>query len=110
MGRGAVDEGCARSGKPASLTDNRAGPIIVAAVERAPHIVLVARGDTQANNVDQKVFALSRGRTWQSARLERSDFLRQGFGDRDFRQLGGHDGSNVGMAFAVGNQIRKIFE
>ena len=85
MRGGAVDEGGARGIQRARMPDRRARAVIVAAGERAADIVLVARGDAEADDVDQKILAFARGRGRKRARLQRGDFRGQRLGDGDLR-------------------------
>jgi hypothetical protein len=85
--RCAIDEGRARRRQRARVSDHCAGPVIVGTSERAFDIILLARGDTETNDVDQKVLAFARGHFRQHARLQRRDLLRKRFGDGDFRKL-----------------------
>ena len=57
MRRGAVDEGGAGAAQRAGVADRRAGPVVVEAGERGLDVVLVARGDAEAGDVDQQVLA-----------------------------------------------------
>ena len=61
MRRGAVDEGRARGRQHAHMADRGANAVVVAALERARDIVLVARGDAETDDVDQQVLAFARG-------------------------------------------------
>ena len=65
MRRGAVDEGCTCRIQRAPVPDRRAWAVIVAACERAPDIVLVARGNAESDDIDQQVLAFARGRGWK---------------------------------------------
>jgi hypothetical protein len=94
----AVDEGGACRVQHALVPDRRAGAVIVAARQRAFDIVLVARGDTQADHVDQQILAFAHGCARQRAGLQCNDLFGQRFGDRGLWQSGGH-----------GGQMRKIF-
>ena len=92
MRGGAVDEGRARRGQRARVPDRRARAVIVAARQRASDVVLVARGDAQADHVDQQILAFARGRRRQVRRLQRDDLFGKRFGDRNLGQSGGHVG------------------
>jgi len=60
--------------------------------ERAGDVVLVTRGDAQADTIDQgQVFALAAWLPPQSARLQRNDFLRKRSATEIFGQFGCHD-------------------
>jgi hypothetical protein len=72
------------------VADRRAWTVIVPTAERACDVILVTRGDAQADDIDQQVFALARGCRRQSAHLQRNDLLRKRFGDRRFWQFGCH--------------------
>jgi hypothetical protein len=67
MGGSAVDQGSAGRGQPPPVPDCRAGTIVVAAGQCAADIVLVARGDTQADHVDHQILAFPRGYGRQGA-------------------------------------------
>nr|WP_197427377.1 hypothetical protein [Bradyrhizobium retamae] len=61
MRGGAVDEGGAGRAQRALVPDRRAGTIIVATGQRTSDVVLVARGNAQADHVDQQVLAFADG-------------------------------------------------
>ena len=90
MRRGTVDKGRARGRQRTLVADDRAGSVVVAARERAARVVLVARGDAEASDVNQQILAFAQRRRRQNARRQACDFLRQGFGDRSIgkRSLG----------------------
>ena len=68
VGGGAVDESGAGRAQRAGMADRRAGPVIVAAGERALDIVLVARGDAKPDDVDQQILAFRPHRGAAAAR------------------------------------------
>ena len=86
----AVDKGSAGRVQRAAMPDRRAGTVIVAACQGACNVVLVARGDTQADHVDQQVLAFAQRGRRQGAGLQCGDLVGKGFGDRGLRQSGGH--------------------
>jgi len=94
MGRGAVDEGRAGRRQRARMSDRGARAVIVAACERASHIVFVARSDAEPDNVDQKIFALACGRGWKSAGLQGGDLRCQCLGNGGLRQFRRHQTRN----------------
>ena len=53
----AVDEGGAGSTQSARVADRRAGPVVVASLERAFDVILVARGEAEAGDVDGQILA-----------------------------------------------------
>ena len=86
MRGGAVDEGSTGRRQRAGVADRGAGTVIVAAGKRAPDVVLVPRGDAEADDIDQQILAFARGRSRKRPRLQRDDLLRERFGDGDFGQ------------------------
>ena len=82
MRGGAVDESGAGRTQRAGVADRRAGPVVVAAGERALDVILVARGDAEAGNVDQQILAFRAHGGGQLRRVERDDARGQLFGDR----------------------------
>ena len=88
MRGGAVDESGARRVQRALVADRRARAVIVAACQRARDVILVARGDAEADHVDQQILAFARGRRRQCARLQRNDLFGKRFGDGDLGQFG----------------------
>ncbi len=54
----AVHEGRARARHRPCVADGGAGPVVVPTTERGPHVVLVAGGDAEPDDVDQEVLAL----------------------------------------------------
>ena len=90
--RGAVDHRRAGGRQRAGMTDGGARPVILAGRERGAHVILVARGDREADHVDQQLLALAPHGFGQARRVERADFLREMFGDGDFGEVvGGHE-------------------
>ena len=79
MRGGAVDEGGARRSQRARVTDRRAWAVIVAARQRASDIVLVARGDAEADDIDQQILAFARGRRRQARPASARRSFRQAF-------------------------------
>ena len=86
MRGGAVDEGRARRGQHARMADRGAATVIVRAAEAAANIILVARGDTEPDHVDQQILAFARGRLRQAARFQRHDPLGKRLRDGTLRQ------------------------
>ena len=86
--RGAVDQGCGGGRERAPVTDGGARPVIVAAGQRSFHIVFVARGDGEADHVDQQILALGPHRLGQARHIERANLLRQMLGNGGFGKLG----------------------
>jgi hypothetical protein len=87
---GAVDEGRVRGIERAPMAYRRAGAIIVARRDRTPHVILVARGDAQSDDIDQQVFAFAHSLGRQVARPQRRDPLGKRLGNGNFWQFGGH--------------------
>ena len=81
MRRRAVDEGGAGRAQRARVADRRARPVVVPAVERAFDIILVARGDAEADHVDQQILAFRR--TAAGRRADRRQIVRPALGDGD---------------------------
>ena len=84
MGGGAVDESGAGGAKPAGVADRRARPVIVAGRKRRRHVILAARREAQADNVDRQIpaFHPHRGRNprWIDRRDAGGEFFRDGCG------------------------------
>ena len=81
----------------ARVADRGAGPVVVPAGERGLDVVLVARGDAEADHVDQQVLAFAPHRRRQPRGIERGDLVRENFGDGDLGKFSGH-GSGVAQA------------
>ncbi len=106
MRRGAVDEGGAGRAHAPGMADRGAGPIVVPAGERAGDIVLVARGDAEADHVDQQIFAFLPHGGRQARRIERHDAVGQMLGDGELRELAhGINYCAGGPAAKAGNAI-----
>ena len=89
--RGAVDQRGGRGGQRAGVADRGARPVVVAGGQRGLHIVFVARGDGEADDVDQQVLAFGPHRLRQLRGIQRGDLLRQMLGNGGFWQFaGGH--------------------
>src|SRR5690349_23538259 len=71
------------------MSDRGAWPVIVARGDDAFYIVFIARGDGEANDVDQKLRAFATHRCRQLRRVKRGDLLRQLLGDGGFGEGGG---------------------
>ena len=56
-------------------------PVLVPARERGLDVVLVARGETEPDDVDGQILALAAHGRGQSSRIERRDLARQNFGE-----------------------------
>src|ERR1700738_4554772 len=77
----------------------RAWPIAVhgpSSSQPARDVVLVARGNAQADHIDQQVFALAGGCLRQATHPQRDDLVGERLGDGGLRQFGCHDRSGVG--------------
>ena len=85
--RGAVDERRGGGRKRARVTDRGARPVIVAAGKRGFHIIFVARGDGEADHVDQQILTLGPHRIGQARHIERANLLRQMLGNGDLGKL-----------------------
>ena len=83
---GAVDEGGAGRAQRARMTDRGARPVVVAAGERALDVILVARGDAKADDIDQQVFAFARTAA-AAVGAQRGDVRGKLLGDRDGGKL-----------------------
>ena len=81
MRGGAVDEGGAGRAQRAGVADRRARPVVVAAGERGLDVVLVARGDAEAGDVDQQILAFAAHGGRQLAGIERGDARGKLLGD-----------------------------
>ena len=57
--RGAVDQRRSGGRQRAHMPDGGARPVIVAGRERGFNVILIARGDRQADHIDQQIFALA---------------------------------------------------
>ena len=84
MDRGAVDQRRRRGGERARVPDRGARPVVVTRSDDAFHIIFVARGDGEADDVDQEFLAFAPHRRRQLRCVERGDLLRQRFGNGDF--------------------------
>src|SRR5262249_56134397 len=96
-GGSAVDEGGARRAHAARVADRAARPLLVPARQRRRDIVLLTRGQAEADDVDEQILAFApngRGQPW---RLERRDLVRQDLGDGGFWKRTVH-GSGVAQA------------
>ena len=82
MGGGAIDESGAGAAQRAGVADRGAGAVVVETGKRGLDVVLVARGQTEAGDVDQKIFAFRAHRGGQLGHIEGDDAHRQLFGDR----------------------------
>ena len=81
MRRGAVDERRAGGAQRARMADRRARAVVIEGGQRAPDIVLVARGDAQPDDVDQQVLALALAPRPAGAPDQARDALGKLFGD-----------------------------
>src|SRR6516165_9635343 len=97
----AVDEGGARGGQCPHMADRSARTLVVNAGECALDVILVARGDTEAGDVDQQVLAFRAHARRQLLGVERGDTLGQKLGDGDFGQRGVHAFSFSGWRWAT---------
>jgi hypothetical protein len=78
---GAVDEGGSRRAHRACMSDGSASPLLVPARKRRLDVVLVARGETEPDDVDGQILALAAHGRGQPSRIERRDLARQNFGE-----------------------------
>ena len=92
VNRGAVDERGRGRRKCGGVADGRARPLVVAAGERDLDVILVARGDGETDDVDQKLRAFLPHRRGQPRGIERADLLRQMLGNGGFGQRVGNHG------------------
>ena len=83
----AVDEGCSGGAERTRVTDGGARPIIIATGQRSLHIVFVARGDGEPDNVDQQILTLGPHCIGQTRHIKRANLLRQMLGNGDFGKL-----------------------
>ena len=75
----------------AAVPDHGAWPVVVAARKGAFDIVLIARGNSETDDVDQQLLAFDAHRFRQMRGVERANLLRQMLGNGDFGELaGGH--------------------
>ena len=81
MDRGAVDQRRGGGRKRTRVADRRARAVIIAAGKRGLHVVLVARGDGEADHVDQQILALRPHCIGQARHIERTNLLRQMLGN-----------------------------
>src|SRR5947207_2478579 len=72
------------------MSDRGARPVIVAGGKRCAHVVLVARGDAEPDDVDQQVLAFGAHGRGQRRGVERGDALGQLFGDGGIMRRHGH--------------------
>src|SRR5262249_42595574 len=88
----AVDEGGAGGAHAPPVADRGAGSLIVPARERRADVVLVARGETQPDHVNQQILALAAHLRRQPRGIERRDLVRQNLGDGGLgkRRVHGH--------------------
>src|SRR5260370_11918041 len=84
MRGGAVDEGGTRGSQHTPVADRGAWAVIVPAAKRAFDIILVARGDAQADDIDQQILAFARGCRRKPARLHPTDFFSNRFAHARF--------------------------
>src|SRR5262249_58371872 len=94
---GPVDEGGARRAHAARVADRAARPLLVPARLCRPDIVLPARREAEADNVDEQILAFAPNGRRQPWRLERRDLVRQDLGDGGFWKRTVH-GSGVAQA------------
>src|SRR5262245_32972050 len=78
----AIDEGGACSAEPTRMADCRAVTLVIAPGKRALDVVLLARGNTEAGNIDQKLHALFVQRLRQLVGAEHGNRCGQMLGDR----------------------------
>ena len=65
----------------AGMADRGASPLLVPARKRRLDVVLVARGETEPDDVDGQILALAAHGRGQPRRIERRDLARQNFGE-----------------------------
>ena len=82
------------------MADRRAGPVIVEAGERALDVVLVARGEAKADDVDQKILAFAAHGGGQLGSIKAGDGGGQLLGDRR-RRVHGRRAPNFGRLLAT---------
>ena len=87
MNRRAVDKRCGGGRKRAAVSDRRARPVIVAGGEHGLHVIFVARGDGEADDVNNQVFAFAPHGAGQPRCVKRADLLRQQFGNGGFGKI-----------------------
>ena len=71
------------------VTDRRARPVIVAAGERDLDVILIARGDGETDDVDQKLYAFLPHGRGQARGIERANLFRQMLGNGGFGEVTG---------------------
>ena len=86
MRSSAIDEGGARRVQRSHVTDRRAGAVIVATRQRALDIILVARGDAEADDIDQQILAFTRGHGRQRAGFRATIFSASASATEVFQQ------------------------
>ena len=91
VNRRAVNERGGGRGKCVGVADRRARPLVIAAGERDLDVILIARGDCETDDVDQKLHAFLPHGRGQARGIERADLLRQMLGNGGFGQrVGNH--------------------
>jgi hypothetical protein len=90
MRGGAIDKGRATRSQRALMADHCARAIIFPTRKRAGDIIFVAGGDTQADHIDQEIFAFALGQGGQRIWFHADDFVGQQFRDRRLWQLACH--------------------
>ena len=108
MRRGAVDQSGAGRAQRARMADRRARPVVVAAGERAFDVVLVARGDAEADDVDQQILAFLAHRLRQRIGAQRDDALGQLLGDGTSGSLASIHSSETARAPKPGMRLTAI--
>ena len=78
----AVDEGGAGGAHGACMADRRARPLLVPPCKRGLDVILVARGETEPDNVDGQVLAFAAHSCGQPRRVQRRDPARQNLSER----------------------------
>ncbi len=89
---GAVHQRRAGGAQGAGMADHGAGTVVVAAGERRLHIVFVAAGEAEADDVDGEVLALRPHRRRQPRGIDGKDAFGELFGDGDGGKRFGHGG------------------
>ena len=87
MDRRAVDQRSRRCRQRARVADRGTRPVVIARGKHGLHIILVARRDGEADDIDQQIFALAPHSIGQARRIERTNLLRQMLGNGGFGQF-----------------------
>ena len=87
--RRAVDERGGHGGERTGVADRGARPVVVAGGEHGFHVIFVAGGNGETDDVDQQFLAFGAHGLRQMRRIERVNLLRQMLGNGNFGKLAG---------------------